>query len=79
LLAVPVIPAQGAANGQVRDNLAVLGLWRNVVGLLREPDPSPAELAERLEADAELRRAKDKWLADEARQARQSSGTGPGI
>jgi hypothetical protein len=79
LLAVPVIPAQGAANGQVRHNLAVLGLWKKVVGLLREPDPSPAELAERLEADAELRRAKDKWLADEARQARQSCGTGPGI
>jgi hypothetical protein len=63
----------------VRHDLAVLGLWRNLFGLLGKPDPLPAELGERLEADAELRRAKDKWLADEARQARQSSGTGPGI
>jgi hypothetical protein len=64
----------------MRHNLAVLKrLWRNLVGLLREPDPSPDELVERLEAEAELQRAKDKWLADEGRQARQSSGTGPGI
>jgi hypothetical protein len=62
------------------DNSAVLkSLWRSLVGLLREPHPSPDELAERLEVEAELQRAKDKWLADEARQARQSGGTGPGI
>jgi hypothetical protein len=67
-------------NGPMRQNLTVLTrLWRNLVGLLREPAPSPDELAERLEAEAALQRAKDKWLADEARQARQSSGTGPGI
>jgi hypothetical protein len=64
----------------MRHNSAVLErLWRKVVGLFREPDPSPEELAGRLEAEAELQRAKDKWLADEARQSRQSSGTGPGI
>jgi hypothetical protein len=64
----------------MRHNLTVLTrLWKNLVGLLREPAPSPDELAERLEAEAELQRAKDKWLVDEARQARQSSGTGPGI
>jgi hypothetical protein len=54
-------------------------LWRSVVGLVRKPEPSPEELAERIEAEAELQRAKDKWLADEARQSRQVSGTGPGI
>jgi hypothetical protein len=54
-------------------------LRRTLIGLLREPDPSPDELAERLEAEEEVQRAKDKWLADEARQARQSGGTGPGI
>jgi hypothetical protein len=49
--------------------------WNGLVGLLRRPDPSPEELA----AEAERQRVKDKWLADEARQSRQSAGTGPGI
>jgi hypothetical protein len=49
--------------------------WNSLVGFLRRPDPSPEEL----EAEAERQRAKDKWLADEARQSRQSAGTGPGI
>jgi hypothetical protein len=50
-------------------------VWDSMVGFLRRPDPSPEEL----EAEAERQRATDKWLADEARQARQSAGTGPGI
>ena len=50
-------------------------LLRNLVGLLRKPDPTPEDLA----LEAERERAKDKWLADEARQARQSGGTGVGI
>jgi hypothetical protein len=49
--------------------------WDTLVCLVRRPEPSPEEL----EAEAERQRAKDKWLADEARQSRQSAGTGPGI
>jgi hypothetical protein len=54
-------------------------LWNSLVGLLRQPDPSPEDLAGLLEADADRQRARDKWLADEARQTRQSAGTGSGI
>jgi hypothetical protein len=49
-------------------------LWKALVGLVREPW-SP----QRLELEAERQRAKDKWLEDEARQSRMSSGTGPGV
>jgi hypothetical protein len=51
-------------------------LWRNLVGLLREPDPSPEDLAGLLEVEADRQRAKNKWLADSARQARQFTGGG---
>jgi hypothetical protein len=54
-------------------------LWNSLTGLLRRPDPSPEELPELLEVEAERQRARDKWLADEARQTRQSAGTGGGI
>lgn len=54
-------------------------LWKNLVSLVRQPDPKPEELAGLLESDADRQRAKDKWLADEARQTRQSAGTGGGI
>jgi hypothetical protein len=51
----------------------------SLVGLFRQPDPSPEEVAALHEAQAGRQRAEDEWLADEARQARQWSGTGPGI
>jgi hypothetical protein len=54
-------------------------LWKSIVGVLRRPDPTLEELPGLLEAEAERQRAKDKWLADEARQTRQSAGTGSGI
>jgi hypothetical protein len=54
-------------------------LWKALVGLLRRPERSPEELAGLLEADANRQAATDKWLADEARNTRQSAGTGPGI
>ena len=54
-------------------------IWNSLVRLLRQPDPMLEELPGVLEADAGRQRAKDKWLADEARQTRQSAGTGGGI
>jgi hypothetical protein len=54
-------------------------IWRALVGLVRRPDPEPEELPGLLEAESARQRAKDKWLADEARQTRQSAGTGGGI
>jgi hypothetical protein len=50
-----------------------------LVGLVRSPDPKPEDLPGLLEAEEDRQRAKDKWLADEARQTRQSAGTGGGI
>jgi hypothetical protein len=47
--------------------------------LLRRPDSTLEELPGVLEVEADRQRAKDKWLADEARQTRQSAGTGSGI
>jgi hypothetical protein len=54
-------------------------IWSALVGLVRGPEPNPADLPGLLEADEARRLAKDKWLADEARQTRQSAGTGGGI
>jgi hypothetical protein len=54
-------------------------IWSAVVGLVRAPVPRPEDLPGLLEAEADRQRAKDKWLADEARQTRQSAGTGGGI
>jgi hypothetical protein len=54
-------------------------IWNTLLGLFRRPDPAPEDLPGLLEADADRQRAKDKWLADEARQTRQSAGTGGGI
>jgi hypothetical protein len=54
-------------------------IWSAVVGLLRKPDPTLEELPGVLEVEADRQRAKDQWLADEARQTRQSAGTGGGI
>lgn len=54
-------------------------IWSALVGLVREPEPKPEDLPGMLEADEARRAAKDKWLADEARQTRQSAGTGGGI
>jgi hypothetical protein len=54
-------------------------IWSALVGLVRGPKPSPEDLPGLLEADDARQRAKDKWLADEARQTRQSAGTGGGI
>ena len=54
-------------------------IWNSLVRLLRKPDPSLEELPGVLEAEADRQRAKEKWLADEARQTRQSAGTGGGI
>jgi len=54
-------------------------LWTSLIGFLRSPDPSPEELPGLLEAEADRQRAKERWLADEARQTRQSAGTGGGI
>jgi hypothetical protein len=50
-----------------------------LLGLVRRPDPKPEDMPGLLEADADRQRAKDKWLADETRQTRQSAGTGGGI
>jgi hypothetical protein len=59
--------------------MVVKRLWSSLVALLRRPDPTPDELPGLLEADAAREAARDKWLADEARQTRQSAGTGGGI
>jgi hypothetical protein len=51
-------------------------LWRSRIGLLRQPDPAPEDLAGLLEVEADRQRAKNKWLADSARQSRQFTGGG---
>jgi hypothetical protein len=54
----------------------IRGLWHSLVNLLRKPEPG--DLAGQLEAEKVRQEAKEKWLADEARQTRLGSGTGPG-
>jgi hypothetical protein len=54
-------------------------IWDALRSLVRRPDPAPEDLPGLLEVEADRQRAKDKWLADEARQTRQSAGTGGGI
>jgi hypothetical protein len=64
----------------MRHNLAVIRrLWNSVVGRVWRRTPSSEELSEQLELDAERQRGKDAWLADEARQTRRFTGTGPGV
>jgi hypothetical protein len=71
---------RGPEQTLTRDNQTVIRWFlSSIVGLLRQPDPSPEEVAALHEAQAGRQRAEDEWLADEARQARQWSGTGPGI
>jgi hypothetical protein len=71
---------RGPEETLTRDNQTVIRWFlSSIVGLFRQPDPSPEEVAALHEAQAGRQRAEDEWLADEARQARQWSGTGPGI
>lgn len=50
-------------------------IWKSLVAVLSKPVPD--DLEAQLQAEADRQAAKDKWLADPARQTRQSAGTGP--
>jgi hypothetical protein len=48
-------------------------IWQAIFG---SREQSPEELQAQLQADADRAEAKDAWLADEARQSRQSTNIG---